>query len=105
MNTQRALVTGATGFVGSNLTRLLLEKGCDVRVLVRKGSDRRNLPASAGASLQVFEGDLRDADSVRKAVQDCSEIYHVAADYRFWSRDPAELYASNVEGTRNLLEA
>jgi dihydroflavonol-4-reductase len=103
MSAKRALVTGATGFVGANVARMGLERGRIVRVLVRKGSDRRNLPESD--SLEVFEGDLRDADSVRKAVKSCDEVFHVAADYRFWAKDPKEMYESNVSGTKHLLEA
>jgi dihydroflavonol-4-reductase len=103
MSAKRALITGATGFVGANLARLALERGRTVRVLVRKGSDRRNIPESA--SVEVFEGDLRDAGSVRKATKGCDEVFHVAADYRFWAKDARELYDSNVEGTKNLLEA
>lgn len=100
---RRALVTGATGFVGANLSRLLLEKGYDVRVLARPGSDRRNIPDRR--EVEILEGDLRDRDAAGRAVRGCQEIYHVAADYRFWARDPGELYASNVEGTRHLLDA
>ena len=98
-----ALVTGATGFVGSNVARLLLERGREVRVLVRKGSDRRNIPEHS--MLRVFEGDLRDGDSVRRALRGSKEVYHVAADYRFWAPEPQEIYDSNVEGTRILLDA
>lgn len=103
MSRKTVLVTGATGFVGANLARLALEKGNGVRVLVRKGSDRRNLPEHD--SLEIHEGDLRDENSVNKAVHGCDEVFHVAADYRFWSRDPKELYDSNVTGTRHLLQA
>jgi len=103
MSAKRALITGVTGFVGANLARLALEQGRTVRVLVRKGSDRRNIPESA--SVEIFEGDLRDAESVRNSVKGCDEIFHVAADYRFWAKDSRELYESNVEGTRHLLDA
>jgi len=95
-------VTGATGFVGANVARLLLERGDDVRVLARAASPRTNLD---GLPVEVAEGDLRDEDSVRRAVRGCKRVFHVAADYRFWARDPRELYATNVEGTRNLMEA
>lgn len=100
---RRALVTGATGFVGSHVASFLLEKGYNVRILARPGSDRRNIPDAR--DVEIFEGDLRDASSVARAVAGCQEIFHVAADYRFWARDPGELYASNVEGTRHLLDA
>ena len=98
---KRVLVTGATGFVGANVARHLLERGREVRVLARRNSDRRNIPEGA----EIFEGDLRDPDSTARAVQSCDEVFHVAADYRFWARDPQEIYQSNVEGTRNLLDA
>jgi dihydroflavonol-4-reductase len=98
----KVLVTGATGFVGANVVRALLERGADVRVLVRPTSDRRNL---ADLPLEVAVGDLRDAESTRRAVQGCRRVFHVAADYRFWARDPREIYESNVRGTRHVLEA
>jgi dihydroflavonol-4-reductase len=103
MNLKTALVTGATGFVGSHVAQLLLDDGYEVRVLARPTSDRRNIPKSPG--IQVVEGDLRDLASLKEAVRGCGEVYHVAADYRFWAPDPRELYESNVQGTQNLLEA
>ncbi|GEJ58138.1 hopanoid-associated sugar epimerase [Anaeromyxobacter diazotrophicus] len=96
------LVTGATGFIGANVVRLLVERGEAVRVLVRASSDRGNL---AGLPVEVAPGDLRDAAAVRRAVEGCRQVFHVAADYRFWARDPRELYQSNVEGTRHVMEA
>ena len=84
------------------MLRALLEKGAEVRCLVRKTSPRRNLE---GLIAEVAEGDLRDADSLRQAVQGCEVVYHCAADYRFYSPDPRELYDSNVEGTRNVMQA
>jgi len=96
------LVTGGTGFVGSRVVRKLLSRGDEVRCLVRKRSPLRNLD---GLRVDLAEGDLQDADSLRDAVRGCGTVYHVAADYRLWSRDPGELYRSNVDGTRNLLEA
>ena len=84
------------------MLRALLEKGAEVRCLVRKTSPRRNLE---GSIAEVAEGDLRDADSLRQAVQGCEVVYHCAADYRFYSPDPRELYDSNVEGTRNVMQA
>jgi dihydroflavonol-4-reductase len=98
----KVLVTGATGFIGANVARLLVERGEDVRVLVRRSSDRGNL---AGLPLEVAIGDLRDAESVRAAVSGCRRVFHVAADYRFWARDPRELYRSNVEGTIHVMDA
>lgn len=95
-----ALVTGATGFVGWHLARHLLESGHRVRVLVRDPARLRELE-----EVEVVRGDLRDPEAVRRAVDGCEVVYHVAADYRLWVRDPAEMYRSNVDGTRNLLEA
>lgn len=98
----KALVTGATGFIGSVVARLLLARGDSVRVLARAGADRRNLE---GLEVERVEGDLRRPDSLARACQGIDGLFHVAADYRLWSRDPRELYDSNVEGTRNLMEA
>ena len=97
-----ALVTGATGFVGSAVARCLLREGFRVRVLVRRTSDRRNL---VGLDVDVFEGELLDDDSLRAACADCRVVFHVAADYRLWVPDPAEIYRTNVDGTRRLLSA
>jgi dihydroflavonol-4-reductase len=96
------LVTGATGFVGSAVLRRLLDTGHAVRALARPGSDRRNLQGLAAA---VVEGDLRDPRSLERALAGCELVFHVAADYRLWTRDPRDLYESNVAGTRNLLLA
>lgn len=96
------LVTGATGFVGSRVARRLVERGERVRCLVRRSSVLNNLD---GLQVETVVGDLRDAESLLAAACGCETVYHVAADYRLWSRDPAELYRSNVEGTRNLLAA
>lgn len=99
---RRSLVTGATGFVGANVVRVLLDRGENVRVLARAESDRSNLD---GLPVEVAIGDLRDSDAVRRAVRGCRRVFHVAADYRFWARDPRELYASNVQGTVHVMEA
>ncbi len=98
----RTLVTGATGFVGAAVARRLLAAGHTLRALVREGSDRRNL---ADLDIEIALGDLRDPDSLDAAVSGCEAVFHVAADYRLWTRDPASLYASNVDGTRNLMRA
>jgi dihydroflavonol-4-reductase len=98
----RALVTGATGFVGAAVARALLHEGWEVRALARKGSDRRNLRSIA---VEVVEGDLVDAGSLAAAVTGCDGLFHVAADYRLGAFDPRQLYATNVEGTRNILNA
>jgi dihydroflavonol-4-reductase len=96
------LVTGATGFVGLHVTRLLVERTKDVRVLVRATSERRFVQS---LPVEFFEGDLRDAPSLTKALDGVTNVFHVAADYRLWSRDPRELYASNLHGTMNLINA
>lgn len=93
------LVTGASGFVGWHVARTLGERGFKVRALCRPASKLRELEA------ERVEGDLRDPQSLSSAVQGCELVFHVAADYRLWSRNPEELYDSNVKGTRNLLEA
>jgi dihydroflavonol-4-reductase len=98
----RALVTGATGFVGSAVARRLLHDGHSVRVLARVGSDRRNL---LGLDVDVVEGDLTCPASLLPACDGCEALFHVAADYRLWAPDPAELYRANVDGTRAILEA
>ena len=99
---RRSLVTGGTGFVGANLVRELLADGDRVRVLARPGGDRRALD---GCEVEIVEGDLLDADSVRRAVAGMERVYHVAADYRLWCPDPAALFRANVDGTRHVLGA
>ena len=98
----RALVTGATGFVGAAVARALLQEGWEVRALARKGSDRRNLQS---ITVEVVEGDLADAASLAPALEGCAGLFHVAADYRLGAFDPRQLYKTNVEGTRNILNA
>ncbi len=98
----KALVSGATGFVGAAVARALLREQWQVRVLARRGSDRRNLQ---GLDVEISEGDLSDSSSLQRAAQGCEGLFHVAADYRLGARDPAELYRTNVEGTRNILNA
>ena len=96
-----AFVTGATGFLGSHVARALAAQGAQLRVLVRPSSDLRNLE---GLKAERVQGDLRDPDSLKKAMAGCEAVFHVAADYRLWVRDPEQMYRSNVEGTRSLLE-
>jgi dihydroflavonol-4-reductase len=98
----KALVTGATGFVGAAVARTLSAAGWQVRVLVRPGSDRGNLQQLAA---EVAEGDLNDLGSLERALEECEALFHVAADYRLGARDPKPLYLTNVEGTRNILSA
>lgn len=93
------LVTGASGFIGWHLARMLAERGHKVRALVRPSSRLRELDA------EPVTGDLRDPASLDRAATGVGLVFHVAADYRLWARDPGELYRSNVDGTRNLLEA
>src|ERR1039458_68109 len=99
-----AFVTGATGFLGSHVARVLAEQGAELRLLVRPTSDLRNLD---GLNADRVVGDLRDSASIEKALSGCDVVFHVAADYRLWvrGRDSNEMYRSNVEGTRSLLEA
>ncbi|MCH8138010.1 MAG: NAD-dependent epimerase/dehydratase family protein, partial [Proteobacteria bacterium] len=97
-----ALVTGATGFVGSAVARKLIGAGKAVRVLVRADSDRRNID---GLGVEALEGELGDRASLARALEGCDALYHVAADYRLWTPDPAALYGANVDGSRGLIEA
>ena len=97
-----ALVTGATGFVGSHVARALAAQGADLRLLVRPRSNPKNL---RDLQADLVSGDLRDPASLETAVSGCDAVFHVAADYRLWVRDPHEMYRVNVEGTRALLEA
>ncbi len=95
----QVLVTGASGFLGWHVARLLVERGHHVRALCRPNSQIRELDA------ERVTGDLRDPDSLRRAAQGCQQVFHVAADYRLWSKNPQDLYQSNVDGTRHLLAA
>ena|SRR4051794_4654147 len=97
-----ALVTGATGFVGSHVARVLQEKGSELRLLVRSNSDPKNIQS---LKAERVVGDLRDPASLERAVAGCDVVFHVAADYRLWVKDPEQMYRSNVEGTRSLLQA
>ncbi|MBI4314081.1 MAG: NAD-dependent epimerase/dehydratase family protein [Candidatus Omnitrophica bacterium] len=96
------LVTGASGFIGSHVVRRLAARGIPARVLVRQTS---SMKALAGLPVEAVYGDLADSSSIRNAVRGCRFVYHVAADYRLWARNPQELYASNVRGTTHVLEA
>lgn len=97
-----ALVTGATGFIGNAVARVLLKSGRRVRVLIRKNSNRTLLN---DLDVEIFEGDLRYAESLNEAMRGCSELYHVAAQYTFFNPKPDEIYSSNVQGTHNILAA
>ena len=95
-------VTGATGFLGSHVARVLQEQGASLRLLVRPSSDLRNV---ADLNAERVIGDLRDVTTFEKALAGCDALFHVAADYRLWVKDPEQMYRSNVEGTRGLIEA
>jgi dihydroflavonol-4-reductase len=96
------LITGASGFVGSAVARCLVSAGYDVRVLLRPTSPRVNL---ADLRLEIVEGDLLDPGSIGRAMQDVRFLFHVAADYRLWARDPEDIIRTNVEGTRSVMIA
>ena len=98
----KTLVTGAAGFLGSHLTRQLVARGADVRVLLRPSSSNR---AIADLPLEYMTGDLRDVASLDRALAGVQRVFHVAADYRLWSKRSQDIYDSNVGGTKNLLEA
>lgn len=100
-----ALVTGGTGFVGSHVARLLVERGGQVRALARASSRLDNLISLDSRLLEIVPGDLSDAESLKQALRGCDTLYHVAADYRLWSKNPQELYDANVGGTRKILQA
>ena len=97
----KTLVTGATGFLGSHVARALAARGDTVRVLVRPSSDLRALD---GLEAERVTGDLRDSASLGRALEGVQRVFHVAADYRLWARDPREIHESNVNGTQNLLD-
>ena len=98
----KCFVTGATGFLGSHVARQLLSNGAELRLLVRATSRTENI---ADLPADRVVGDLRDVESLRRGMSGCEVAFHVAADYRLWSRDGRELYQSNVDGTRNILQA
>jgi len=98
----KAFVTGATGFVGSHVATVLAEQGADLRLLVRTGSDPKNIQ---GLNADRAVGDLCEPESIDRAMAGCDVVFHVAADYRLWVRDPAQMYRANVEGTRTILQA
>jgi dihydroflavonol-4-reductase len=102
MDAKTALVTGANGFVGAHVVLALVARGSHVRAFVRDGADTRALD---NVDCEIAIGDVRDLASVERAAHGCDEVYHVAADYRLWVVDEAPMYAANVEGTRNVLDA
>src|SRR5438445_411265 len=98
----KAFITGATGFVGSKVARALAAQGAELRLLVRPTSRLDNI---AELRAETATGDLRDSGSLKKAMAGCEFVFHVAADYRLWVRDPDQMYRSNVEGTRAIIRA
>jgi dihydroflavonol-4-reductase len=98
----KTLVTGGTGFIGANVVRALLQRGVEVRALVRPRSDTQNLDS---LDIELVAGDLRDRGSLEAALEGCDTLYHVAAMYALWARNPRDIYDSNVTGTVNILEA
>ena len=98
----KTFITGATGFIGASIVRELLNEGREVRALVRKGSDTSNL---AGLDVELWQGDLRDGAGLNQGLKGCDSLFHAAADYRLWTRDPADMYRINVDGTNAILEA
>lgn len=99
---EKVLVTGATGFVGAAVARALAAQGARLRLLVRAGNDRTNL---AGLDAELAEGDLRDAPSVNRAMGGVRYLFHVAADYRLWARDPEEIVRNNRASTGIIMTA
>jgi dihydroflavonol-4-reductase len=98
----KTFVTGATGFIGASIVRELLKDGREVRALVRPSSNLSNLK---GLDVEIWKGDLLDTPGLRSGLKGCDVLYHAAADYRLWTRNPDEMYRTNVGGTTAVLEA
>lgn len=98
----KIFLTGATGFVGSHVAELLAAQGADLRLLVRPSSRLDNVE---GLNAELVHGDLRDPESLRRGIEGCEFVFHVAADYRLWTRDPQEMYSANVNGTETIIRA
>ena len=96
-----AMVTGASGFIGSHVVRLLLEQGVRVRALVRRGDPLQNL---YGLDVEQIEGDLLDKASLERCIEGCDTLFHLAAVFAYWLPDPSVMYRVNIHGTANLLE-
>ena len=97
----RVFITGATGFVGGHVARQYAAEGASLRLLTRQTS---RLDSLAGIDAEMVKGDLREPEKLRSAFSGCDALVHVAADYRLWVRDPEQMYAANVDGTRELLK-
>src|SRR5579871_679278 len=104
MSTTRDIVfvTGASGFVGSAVARLAAARGFAVRALARSTTPRGNLEEMP---VEIVEGDMRSSADMRRALRGARYVFHVAADYRLWARDPKEIVSNNVAGTRAVMEA
>ena len=98
----KVFITGSTGFLGSHVARALLDRGAELRLLVRPSSRLDNI---ADLNAERIVGDLRDAESLKRGMSGCEVVFHVAADYRLWAVNGRELYDSNVDGTRYILNA
>jgi dihydroflavonol-4-reductase len=98
----KTFVTGATGFIGASIVRELLKDGREVRALVRSSSNVSNLK---GLDVEIWKGDILDTSGLRSGLKGCDVLYHAAADYRLWTRNPDEMYRTNVGGTTAVLEA
>ncbi len=97
----RVFITGATGFVGGHVARQYATGGASLRLLTRQTS---RLDSLSGINAEMVKGDLREPEKLRSALMGCDALVHVAADYRLWVRDPEQMYAANVDGTRELLK-
>lgn len=98
----KVFITGASGFIGGNLVRRLVEKGYRVKALVRPGS---KISTALVNEVEIVEGDILDFDTVLRGVSGCGWVFHCAAAYKFWARDPRDIYKTNVNGTDNVLVA
>ena len=98
----KVFITGASGFIGGNLVRRLVEKGYRVKALVRPGS---KISTALVNEVEIVEGDILDFDTVLRGVSECGWVFHCAAAYKFWARDPRDIYKTNVNGTDNVLVA
>src|SRR5580658_106860 len=102
LSQQRVFVTGGSGFVGSAVIRALIAAGASVSALVRPNGDRRNLD---GLPVELCIGRLEEPQTYASALTGCAGLFHVAADYRLWVRDPGAMHRANVHGTRDLMQA
>ena len=99
---KKALVTGAAGFIGSNVVRELLQEGVEIRALIKAGENLRNLQ---GLDVEQVQGDVLDPDSLRRALRGCDTLFHLAAIYKFWTPEPRQIYEVNIRGSNYMLMA